>query len=129
MCRIGEGTYQSAIRLVSAFISRPVLCTGKLVLLVVQSWHCSCDHLALETSKAPCLSCELNDPLHGDLDTFFFFGISKVFDGVHDLFDDRASSGIDTLLCSAACECSEERLLTPDGFFSGALVADVVAHR
>lgn len=43
--------------------------------------------------------------------------------------DDGTSCSVDPLLSTTACECSEERLLAPDGFFPSALVADMVAHR
>ena len=52
-----------------------------------------------------------------------------MLDRIYNFFDDCASSGIDTLLGSAACECSKECLLTPDSLFPSTLVADVVAHR
>lgn len=125
---IGKRTYQSAIRLVSTIICRPEIWTCELVLFIVQSWHSSGDHLTLKTGKAPRLSGELDDPLHSNLDTFFFSWIGEVLDRIDDLFNNGTGSSVDALLCPTACECSKKSLLTPDGLLPCALVADVVAH-
>jgi hypothetical protein len=96
---------------------------------VLQCWHRSCDHLTLKSSKAPCLSSELDDSFDSDFDAFFFLGIGKVLDRDDNLVHHSPSGGIDTLLGTAAGEGGKQGLLAPDRFFAGALVADMIAHR
>lgn len=96
---------------------------------VMQSGHDCRDHFAFEACKSPRLRSKLHDAFHGNLDTFFFPGISKMLDGVDNFFDDRSSRSVDALLGTGACESCKKCLLTPDCFFSCTLLADVVAHR
>lgn len=96
---------------------------------VVQRRHDGGDHFALETSKSPCLRSDLHDALHGDLDAFLLFWISKVSDSVDDLLDNGSGSSIDALLRASAGKSSKECLLSPNRFFARALLANVVAHR
>jgi hypothetical protein len=99
------------------------------MLFIVQRGHCCCDHLTLETSKAPRFSSQLNDPLYRDFDAFFLSWVGEVLDRVYDLFNNRTGGGVNPLLRTTASERSKECLLAPDCFFPSAFVSDVVAHR
>lgn len=108
---------------------RPELWSRELVIFIGYRRHRGGNHLSLETSKTPGFSSEFDDALHGDLDTLFFFGIGEVFYGIDDLLDHSTSSCVDALLSTTASKSCEKCLLTPNGLFARALVADVVAHR
>ena len=99
------------------------------MIFVVKRRHDCRDHFTLKAGKSPRLRSKLHDALNSDLDAFFLLWIGKMLDSVDNLLDDCSSSSVDTLLRARAREGCKKCLLTPDGFLSRALFADVVAHR
>jgi hypothetical protein len=99
------------------------------VLVIVDCRHSSCDHLALQTSEAPCLSSKLDDSSDGNFDTFFLFRVREVLNLSNDLINNGTCRGVNSLFCATASECGKQGLLAPYRFFAYAFLANVVAHR
>jgi hypothetical protein len=62
------------------------------------------DQLAFQPCEAPCFGSDLNDPLYGGFDAFFFAWVGEMLDRTDDFVNNCTSSGIDTLLGATAGE-------------------------
>ena len=109
-------------------VTRPEIRSYKVMVVVVNSGHGCRYHFPFKTGETPSFGSQFDNTLYCDFDTFFFSGVGKVFDSIHNLFNHGAGSCVNALLSSTTCKCREKCLLAPYGLFASALVAYVVAH-
>lgn len=107
----------------------PELSSRELMFFVVHRRHHRSYHFSFKTSKPPCFGGELDYALDCNLDAFFFPRVSKMPDGIDDLFYNGTGSRVDALLCPATSKSSKQCLLAPDGFLSCTLISNVATHR